>query len=154
VRGNVLKLIGFMFIVIFALSAIGAAYAIGVVTTITMESPYTQLAYDSGKSEIFAASGKTDTVSVISDVDNTVVANVNVEEVPYGLAYDNGTGEVFVADANWSLISVISDSGPVPEFQPFILLPLFMVTTLVGAIILRNKRNAKMTAGRPRGNRQ
>jgi hypothetical protein len=33
----------------------------------------------------------------------------------------------------------------IPEFQPSMLLPLFMIITLLGAIILKRKRNAKTT---------
>ena len=90
---------------------------------------------------------------MISDSSNTVVANVTVGKGDTGVAHDFGKGEIFVANSNWSTISVISDSSTVPEFQPFMLLPLFMITTLVGTIILRNKR-AKMTAGRPQENKQ
>jgi hypothetical protein len=91
---------------------------------------------------------------IISDVNNTVITNVTVGSAPALMAYDSGKGEIFVPNENSGFVSVISDSGPIPEFQPFMLLPLFMITTLLGAIILRNKRNAKVTAGRLQDDKQ
>jgi parallel beta-helix repeat protein len=37
----------------------------------------------------------------------------------------------------------ITSTSAVPEFQPFMLLPLFMIITLLGAIVVKRKRNAK-----------
>ena len=67
------------------------------------------VAYDSGKDEIFVTNNYDDTVSVISDSDNTVEATIPVGEGPYGVAYDSGKGEIFVADNYDNTTSVISD---------------------------------------------
>ena len=61
------KLLGLMFAVIFALSAVRVVYAIGVVATINVQSGPQGVAYDYGKSEIFATTGGLNTVVVISD---------------------------------------------------------------------------------------
>ena len=130
------------------------APAVGATGTITVGTEPEGVAYDSGKGEVFVANYAAGTVSVISDSNNAVVATVTVGANPYGVAYDSGKGEVFVADTSDNTVSVISDSAVIPEFQPFMLLPLFMIITLLGAIILKNKRNAKVTAGRLRDNNQ
>jgi YVTN family beta-propeller protein len=72
-------------------------------------APY-GIAYDSGKSEIFVTNLGADSVSVISDSTNAVVANVTVGSYPDSVAYDAGTGEVFVANQYSDTVSVISDS--------------------------------------------
>jgi parallel beta-helix repeat protein len=38
----------------------------------------------------------------------------------------------------------IQSTNASPEFQPFVLIPLFMIATLLGAMILKRKRNAKL----------
>jgi parallel beta-helix repeat protein len=38
---------------------------------------------------------------------------------------------------------ILASPKPVPEFQPFMLLPLFMIITLLGAMILKRRRNVK-----------
>jgi YVTN family beta-propeller protein len=85
------------------------------------------LAYDSGKSEIFAASGYAKqgfppVITVISDSDNTIVTTIsaaspgnsayNWPNEPYGLVYDPAKGEIFVSDpsAHSGSVYVISDS--------------------------------------------
>ena len=50
------------------------------------------------------------TVSVISDATNAVVATIPVGNGPYGVAYDSGKGEVFVVDDLDNNVSVISDA--------------------------------------------
>ncbi len=67
--------------------------------------------YDSGTREVFVANMESDTVSVISDTNNTVVATVAVGASPNGVTYDSGTGEVFVANSNSNNVSVISDTN-------------------------------------------
>jgi hypothetical protein len=37
----------------------------------------------------------------------------------------------------------IESTGAVPEFQPSMLLPLFMIITLLGAMIIKRKQNAR-----------
>jgi YVTN family beta-propeller protein len=67
-------------------------------------------AFDSEKGEIFVAISDTNTVSIISDSTNEVVANVTVGDYPNNLAYDSGQGEIFVANSGDNTVSVISDS--------------------------------------------
>jgi YVTN family beta-propeller protein len=69
------------------------------------------VAYDSGKGEIFVTNNYDNTVSVISDTDNTVVATIPVGKGPYGVAYDSGKSEVFVTNNYDNTTSVISDSN-------------------------------------------
>jgi hypothetical protein len=40
----------------------------------------------------------------------------------------------------------ITSTSAVPEFQPFMLLPLFMIITLLGVTAFEKKRNAKTQA--------
>ena len=81
------------------------------------------VAYDSGKGEIFVTNNYDNTVSVISDSNNTVVAIIPVE-APYGVAYDSGKSETFVTNTLFepsllnpttnfisNTVSVISDSS-------------------------------------------
>ena len=57
--------------------------------------------------EVFVANYYSNTVSVISDGNNTVVATVNVGSTPQGVAYDSGKGEVFVVNSNQGTVSII-----------------------------------------------
>jgi YVTN family beta-propeller protein len=68
------------------------------------------VAYDSAKGEIFVSNAGSNTVSVISDSNNAVVATVAVGGAPDGLAYDSAKGEVFVSNHASNTVSVISDS--------------------------------------------
>jgi YVTN family beta-propeller protein len=80
--------------------------------TIDEEILQTQLvgvAYDPAKGELFVANEGLNTVLVIADANNSVVATVPVGSYPYGLAYDSARGEVFVANSNEeNFTSVIS----------------------------------------------
>jgi YVTN family beta-propeller protein len=78
--------------------------------TIPVGTGYGEMAYDSGKGEIFA-SNYNGTVSVISDSSNEVVANVNVGGTPDSITYDSGKGEVFVVNDASGIVSVISDTN-------------------------------------------
>ena len=71
--------------------------------------PRPGVAYDSGKGEIFVTNTGSNTVSVISDESNTVVATVNVDKAPTGICYDPFMHEVFVSNSNSATVSVISD---------------------------------------------
>ena len=51
-----------------------------------------------------------DTVSVITDTTNAVVATVNVGTGPLGIAYDSDRGEIFVANSDNNTVSVITDA--------------------------------------------
>ena len=79
------------------------------------------IAYDSGKGEIFVSSGQpygqNDTVLVINDTTNNLVASIKLTGALVnkgynylGLAYDSSKSEVFVTNAQANTISVISDS--------------------------------------------
>jgi YVTN family beta-propeller protein len=83
-----------------------------VITNITAGVAPLYLVYDSGKSEIFVSDeGSTgNTISVISDSSNQVVATVNGGPAPEGLAYDPAKGEIFIANYNAGSFSIISDS--------------------------------------------
>ena len=68
------------------------------------------VAYDSGKGEIFVTHAGVNTVTVISDTTNAVVANITVGNTPEDLAYDSHTGQIFVTNIVDGTVSVISDS--------------------------------------------
>jgi len=69
------------------------------------------VAYDSGKGEVFVTDFGADSVSVISDASNSVVATVPVGHFPDRIAYDSGKGEVFVTNVGDNTVSVISDTS-------------------------------------------
>ena len=131
---------GLSFIIVVALSAVNAVGAFEVTATITLGNPggYYGLAYDSAKGEIFVANGDFDSVSVISDSTNTVIANVTLESNPQGICYDSGKGEVFVTYSESRRISVISASSgtsaspspTLPEFTSVAVLIVAAVTCL------------------------
>jgi YVTN family beta-propeller protein len=110
---KVCKLLAFIFIIIFALSAANAVHAVGVITSpISVGNEPEGLAYDPAKGEIFVANGFSSSVSVISDSNNSVVATINLATSPGPIVYDSGKGEIFVGGgANSNLVSVISDSN-------------------------------------------
>src|SRR3989454_3383179 len=64
------------------------------------------VAYDSGKGELFVTNSNS--VSVISDATNAVVASIPVGSG--GVAYDSGKGELFVTNPGSNCVSVISDA--------------------------------------------
>ena len=77
------------------------------------------LTYDSIKGEIFVTNEANNTVSVISDSSNTVVATVDTGRQAYepssntqacAATYYSEKGEVFVAIANTKTVSIISES--------------------------------------------
>ena len=78
-KGKVLKLLTSLFILASFLSTISVASAAYEITaTIPVGVGPWGIAYDSGKGEIFVANYYDDTVSVISDSSNTVIATVPV----------------------------------------------------------------------------
>jgi YVTN family beta-propeller protein len=81
-----------------------------VATTISVGSLPTSAAYDSEKGEVFVTNANSDSVSVINDTTNDVVATVAVGTHPISVAYDGGKGEVFVTNAYSNNVSVISDA--------------------------------------------
>jgi len=91
------------------------------------------IAYDPSKGEVFVANNGDylpNTVSVISDATNTVVATVNVGYGPAGVVYDSGKGEVFVANSGDNTVSVISDAALVPEFPSPYAVPSVFLTAI------------------------
>src|SRR2546428_8216545 len=68
------------------------------------------VAYDSAKGEAFVTGIGSNTVTVISDATNAVVASIPVGTSPLGVAYDSGKGEVFVAKEISSNASVDCES--------------------------------------------
>ena len=70
-----------------------------------------EVAFDSRLGEIFVANYGSNTVSVISDSNNTVIANINVGSSPESVAYDSANGLIFVTNQYPGTVSVISDSN-------------------------------------------
>ena len=79
------------------------------IVTIPVGTAPVDLAYDSGKGEVFVANQGSYNVSVINGATNGVVVSVPVGNSPEGVAYDSGKGEVFVANYGSNNVSVISD---------------------------------------------
>lgn len=77
-------------------------------TVIVGGIPY-GLAYDDIMGKVFVANAGSDTVSVISDRNDTVVDTIHVESAPHGIIYDTTTGKVFVANLLSGTVSVLSD---------------------------------------------
>ncbi len=108
--------ISILFIIILALSVADAVNAVGEIHTITVGGDPNTLAYDSGKGEIYMTLFNTnlgyDTVSVISDSSNTVVANLNLgNNLHLGwIVYDSAKGEIYVTNPSGTVF-VISDSS-------------------------------------------
>jgi hypothetical protein len=76
--------------IILASSVASAVHAIGVIGTITAVSSPSLTTYDAGKGEIFVVDGNHNTIDVISDSDNSLVASVLMGADPTALAYDSG----------------------------------------------------------------
>jgi YVTN family beta-propeller protein len=83
---KVMKLFVLLFIAIFILSTVNMVNALGVIATIPVGRAPMGAAYDSAKGKIFVANGQDNTISVISDSTNTVVATIPVGAYPYGVA--------------------------------------------------------------------
>ena len=105
-------------LILIAFSSIGAAHAIEVTGTVSVQQVPSGLAYDPAKNEVFVVNTNAGTVSVISDSNNSVVATIPLgNPVPIGvatwIAYDSGTGELFVSlsFARNGKVAVISDSS-------------------------------------------
>ena len=94
-----------------------ASPAVGVTATIMLGGSPSGVAYDSGKGEIFVTNSGNDTISVISDSTNEVIATIPTEVNPGAVAYDPATGEIFVANYGYMFnpgsgsVSVISDNS-------------------------------------------
>jgi len=117
--------------------------------TITVKGYPGALAYDSGKGEIYVVSVNpnfdSDTISVISDSSNTVVANVTVGSLPSDIAYDSAKGEVFVANSLSDSISVISDSsGTATSYEALILVAVIVVVVVFCVIALALRKSIRV----------
>jgi len=65
------------------------------------------VAFDNETGELFIANAATSTVNVISDLTNSVVANVSVGSGPQDVVYDSGKAEVFVTNEGSYTVSII-----------------------------------------------
>lgn len=95
------------------------------------------VAYDQSKGEVLVANEWNyipNTVSVISDVNDSVVAKLDVGYGPSGLAYDSGRGEVFVANTGDNTVSIISDTVAAPEFPGYWVLPALLAIVLGASV--------------------
>ncbi|HTT16414.1 MAG TPA: hypothetical protein VMH49_03540, partial [Thermoplasmata archaeon] len=70
-------------------------------------APY-GVAYDAGQGEVYVTNYYSNSLSVINDTTDTVVATVPVYQGPWGVTYDTGRGEVFVTNAGSDNVSVLS----------------------------------------------
>ena len=69
-----------------------------------------EVAYDSGKNELFVVTGSTNSVSIISDTTNSVTGTKAAGSSPYALAYDPAQNEIFVTNTDASTVTIISDA--------------------------------------------
>ena len=111
-----------LLILIIGFLSANVVYAVELTTTLPVRAG--TMATDSGTGEIFVTTIVTyvnqigmkvdnlnNSVSVISDSDNSVVATVTVGDGPTALVYDSEKGEIFVANQASGTVSVISDSN-------------------------------------------
>lgn len=68
----------------------------------------TAIAYDAAQQEFFIANYESDSVGVVSEATNSLVATVDVGSSPYGIAYDSAKGDLFVADSGSNNVTVLS----------------------------------------------
>ena len=90
-----------LIMLILALSVANIVHALEVTATIPVGNGPEGIAYDSGKGEIFVANAGSNSISVISDVNYSVIATIPLPSdspSPSDLAYDSSNGEIFVAE--------------------------------------------------------
>jgi YVTN family beta-propeller protein len=126
-----------------------------VVATIPVGTQPVAIAYDSGKNQITVTNHGNNSVSVISDSENSVTATITVGDEPVGIAYDSGTSELYVTNHGDNTVTVIPDSlapsaspGSVPEFSD--LTPIFVGTTFVAIVfcaVLIEVKKRKLIGG-------
>src|SRR5208283_154801 len=82
------------------------------VSTVNVGGTSYGVAYDSVKGEVFVTHFFNDSVSVLSDASNAVIATVHLAQnyEPVGVVFDSGKGELFVANYGANTVSIISDS--------------------------------------------
>jgi parallel beta-helix repeat protein len=72
----------------------------------------------------------------------TVIVN-NRPPIQFSVTNDTGYTYVYFTYHDTTETVKITSINAVPEFQPFMLLPLFMITTLFGATVLKKRQNPK-----------
>jgi YVTN family beta-propeller protein len=104
-----------VFILLTLTLTINRAYAAPM--TITVGSGPEDIAFDSNLNELFVTNNGANTVSVISDATDKVVATITVGTAPFGIAFDPNNNEVYVANfgpgvpiGTGTTVSVISDA--------------------------------------------
>ena len=104
------KLLGLVFVAIFALSGVNIAHADSVLTTVTVHTYPQGAAYDPATHEVYVCDPTSDDVAVISDTSHALTTTLSLvfAGAPEQLAYDSSLGEMFVATN--AGVSVISDS--------------------------------------------
>jgi YVTN family beta-propeller protein len=103
------KFFVFLFIVVFGFSLVHMVCGIGVTNTVSIGGAPWGVSYDSGKNEVFVVTTNINSVLVLSDSTNTVVATIPVGQQPYRSIYDSAKGEIFVTNYGADSVSVISD---------------------------------------------
>jgi len=109
VKARVLRVLVFVFIVIFVCSVATSVHAIGVTSTKTVGGAPWGVTYDSGKGEIYVVNSASGTVSVYSDNNFVLLKTITVGQTPYRDVYDSKKGEIFVANYGANSVSIISD---------------------------------------------
>ncbi len=89
------------------------AHAQAVLTTVDSGGTSYGIAYDSGKGEVLVTHFFNDSLTILSDSNNAVVATVHLSQnyEPVGLAYDSARGVIIVANYGANTVSVISDAS-------------------------------------------
>ena len=109
--------VSILFILILAFSAANSVHAVGVVDKITVGDVPVGIACLSGRGEIFVANSFTNSLSVISDNNNTVTQSGYVQRGsgvladPQNLVYDAAKDELFVTGSS-SIVSSIPPLNP------------------------------------------
>jgi YVTN family beta-propeller protein len=87
------------------------AFEVGASISLSHSGGCYGLAYDSNMGEVFVANGDTNSVYVISDSTNQVVATIEVGPSPNCVAYDSSDGSIFESNYNSTSLSVVSDNN-------------------------------------------
>jgi YVTN family beta-propeller protein len=94
-----------------ALLAANSVHAIEVTATVPVGSSPMAAVYDSGKGEVFVANSGSNSISVISDANDSVVATIPLPSGslnPNDLAYDPNKGEILVLNNPGGVLSIFS----------------------------------------------
>jgi len=96
---------------ILAFSTSKSAYADSVVTTVSLgRFAPVGFAFDPTNGDVYVASSGATIVPVISELSNTVLANVTVGYDPTRIVFDSLNGNIYSANYDSSTVSVISES--------------------------------------------